>query len=89
MKKIICVVIVAIMLAMLITACGSAPSDIVHIESRRYSGCYTLIDWNEENGVIDVVTKEEGRLIFDEDECVGYMFLFAGEKCEYCKYPDR
>lgn len=88
MKKIICIV-VAIMLVMSIVACDSSPADIVHIESKCYSGCYTLLDWHEENGVISVLTAEEGCLIFDEDDPVCYIFLFYGEECEYCKYQNR
>lgn len=88
MKKTICVILVALTVAL--TSCnkgvglGNYEFTKIHIDAPHYSGCIEITRWYEAERGVEVKTKDFGNLFFSE----GTYVMIEG-KCPFCEGDER
>lgn len=87
MKKIITILIIALMLVAVLTGCGNMSMGLgnynfekIHIDMHNYSGCLTIEKWYDSTSGIEVKTKEAGSLYLAEG-----MYVLVEDECPFCK----
>lgn len=88
MKKLITVIITIMLLVAMLTGCGNESWGLgnftfekIHVDTYHYSGCFTVVNWHDNETGIEVKTKEAGSMYLSE----GTYILLEGDKgCPFC-----
>ncbi len=93
MKKFIAVVLAVVLMVLALTACGNMSVGLgnyeynkVHIDTRHYSGCFTVVKWYDNANGIEVLTKEAGSMYLAEGT---YILLSGDEPCPFCGHGEE
>ena len=86
MKKILSVILVLVIFALTLSACGNQSIGFgnytfrkVHIDTPHFSGCYTIEKWHDDERGIEVKTEEVGSLFLSEG-----TYILVEDKCPIC-----
>lgn len=85
MKKIITIVVLAVMCMTMLTGCnmsmgiGNLSFEKVHVDTYHYSGCFTIQKWHDNESGIEVNTKEAGSMFFSEG-----TYVLIEDDCPFC-----
>ena len=85
MKK-IAIFLILVILAMTLCSCGNQSIGFgnytfkkVHIDTPHFSGCYTIVNWHDNERGIEVKTEEVGSLFLSEG-----TYILVEDKCPIC-----
>lgn len=86
MKKIIAMIMLALIIISMLTGCGNmslGPGNFefekIHVDTYNYSGCFTVEKWYDNPNGIEVKTREAGFMYFAEG-----MYMLIEDECPFC-----
>ena len=89
MKKIIVSIVIIVTTAIVITGCGNLHGDIkykkIHVDTHRYSGCFTIEKWHRVSDGVEVMTQEIGSMYLAEGT---YIIMEGNKDCPFCLNED-
>lgn len=76
-----------LVMATMLVGCGNMSMGLgefefkrIHVDTYRYSGCFTVEKWYESDTGIEVKTDEYGNLCFSEGQ-----YVLIEDECPFCE----